>query len=126
MRLFSVSSVCFLRSLRRAQSEHPRVADATTPVDEFSLAQGDVYYLSSDLNSGFVVRADGELVGVFSTVKGRGEWLMSEAIAAGATNLDCFDGYLTEFYGSHGFRVVKREPNWDPTGPDVVWMARTA
>jgi hypothetical protein len=126
MRLFSVSSVCFLRSLATAQREHHRVADATTPVDEFSLAQGDVYYLSSDLQSGFVVRADGELVGVFSTVKGRGEWLLSEAIAAGATNLDCFDGYLTDFYGAHGFRVVKRERNWDPTGPDVVWMRRTA
>jgi hypothetical protein len=126
MRLFSVSATAFLRSLAVAQASHQRVADATTPVGEFATHTGDIYLLSSDLQSGFVVRANGELVGVFSTVKGRGEWLLSEAIAAGATNLDCFDGYLTDFYGAHGFRVVRREPNWDPTGPDVVWMARTA
>lgn len=72
---------------------------------------------------GFIVKADGELVGVFSSLKGRGDVLVIAAQNEGAQHLDCFDGYLTEFYAGHGFVEYDRQPNWTPGGPAVVYMA---
>ena len=69
---------------------------------------------------------DGELCGVFSTVKGRGDAIMRDALTAGAVRLDCFDGYLPGFYARHGFRETHREENWTPGGPDVVYMSLDA
>jgi hypothetical protein len=78
-------------------------------------------YLSADRQSGFMIAGD-EIVGVFSAVRGRGDALVRDAIAAGGRRLDCFDGYLTRLYYRHGFVVTRRESNWSPGGPDVVWM----
>ena len=72
---------------------------------------------------GFIVKSDGELVGLFSSVKGRGPDLVLAAINSGATHLDCFDGYLVKLYGSLGFVEYDRQPNWTPGGPAVVYMA---
>lgn len=126
MRLWHVSATAFRRTLLDAQTEHARVAEATTPANDWDWTEDRDYYLTDDLSSGFAVTADGELVGVFSTVKGRGDYLLGSAVNVGARRLDCFDGYLTGFYASHGFRVVKRERNWVPGGPDVVYMERVA
>ena len=41
-----------------------------------------------------------------------------------ARTLDCFDGFLPDFYAEFGFVEYKREPNWDPKGADVVYMRR--
>jgi hypothetical protein len=83
---------------------------------------GTIYVLSTDGQSGYAVRPSGELVNVFSLVKGRGARLVRHALMTGAVYLDCFDGYLTSFYGRHGFREVGRVANWTPGGPDVVYM----
>lgn len=81
------------------------------------------YFLSEDEISGFAVRNDGELVFVFSLVKGRGDDLVRAAIALGAVYLDCFDGYLPTLYSRLGFRVDCHTPNWRRGGPDVVYMS---
>lgn len=85
-----------------------------------------VYFLALDGRSGFAIRPDGELVYVFSTVKGRGDGMLWKATDVGATHLDCFDGYLPTLYARHGFVETRREENWTPGDPDVVFMARKA
>lgn len=91
-------------------------------------------FLSEDSRSGFVVKDSGELVNVFSLVKGRGDALVRAAIAEGATSLDCYDGHLPRLYGRNGFVETGRVA-WDdayaPEGwtfgrPDVVFMALAA
>lgn len=126
MRMWRVSATAYRRALQTAQDTHARVADATTPADEWEWDTFTDYYLTADLQSGFAVRSTGELVGVFSTVKGRGDDLLSRATRYGARRLDCFDGYLVDFYKRHGFRVERREANWVAGEPDVVYMTRTA
>lgn len=72
---------------------------------------------------GFAV-IEGELKGLWCLRPGCGDWIMREAVSLGADRLDCFDGYLPEFYAKHGFREVLREKNHEKHGPDVVWMRR--
>jgi hypothetical protein len=54
---------------------------------------------------------------------GYGSRLVGDALHNGAEVLDCFDGFLPEFYARHGFVETSREPNWTPGEPDVVYMA---
>ncbi len=105
-----------------ARNLNAQIAVNTSTTSEVTAIAGATYYLSVDCLSGFAVRADGELVGVFSRVKGRGNALVADALFVGATHLDCFDGYLVELYSRHGFYVHHRAPNWTPGGPDVVYM----
>ena len=81
------------------------------------------WYVSDDMASGFGVTYTGELVGVFSLVRGRGALLVQTAIRRGAERLDCFDGFLVSLYESNGFEETHREPNWTAGQPDVVFMA---
>jgi hypothetical protein len=78
-------------------------------------------YLTEDGKSGFAVRLGGEIANLFSRTH-HGDEMVEAAIRHGGTHLDCFDGYLVKFYSKHGFVEVKREPNWTPGEPDVVWM----
>jgi hypothetical protein len=112
----------YLTALAAAQAADSRIAGATTPAAELDLA-GAACYLSADENTGYVVKASGELVGVFSTIKGRGDAIVSEAVMNGANALDCFDGYLPSFYARHGFIETARVANWTAGAPDVVFMA---
>ena len=116
----------YFTALESARERHPLIAASTSSPLEIAgvLSLDDIAYLSDDGLSGYVVKASGELVGVFSSVKGRGDALMVSAIANGARRLDCFDGYLPELYARHGFRETDRAENWTPGGPDVVYMAR--
>lgn len=111
-------------ALSIAMDERSHVgASCTNYRDPRTIPAGAFVHVSDDGLSGFIVCEDGELVGLFSRVRGRGDELVRAAIKAGARRLDCFDGYLTELYARHGFREVRREPNWTPGGPDVVYMA---
>ena len=65
---------------------------------------------------------NGELCSFWSTIDGRGTWLLDNAIADGAYHLNCFDGYLTTLYSQRGFKEYKRLPNWNSNGPDVIFM----
>lgn len=89
---------------------------------------GTVLYLLPDQKSGFGVNPNGELISVFSyrSVKGqgRGDILITHAIAHGATHLDVIGEFLRKFYEKHGFREVRREPNFTPGKPDFIVMER--
>lgn len=81
-------------------------------------------FLAPDRKSGYAIKPDGDIVSVFSTTKGRGDDIVNQAVKAGGTKLDAFDGYLPQLYGKHGFKEVAREANWTPGGPDVVYMKK--
>lgn len=119
MRYLSVSASTFFVHFDGAR-HHTRIAEATSPLET---SDGARYFLAEDWLSGYVVRADGELTNVWSVERGRGDDLMTSALANGAVYLDCFDGYLSEFYARHGFVGLKRVPNWTPGEPDVIYMA---
>lgn len=107
----------------RAFEESPRVRDNCAILDSATEPVDTDYYLAADGRSGFAIRADGELVYVFSLVKGRGDKIVKAAKDRGAVYLDCFEGYLSDLYGRHGFHEVKRVPNWTPGGPAVIYAA---
>ncbi len=119
---FQVSAVAFRAALAGAQDTSATVAGSTTPAADLDLS-GAACYVADDLCSGYVVKANGELISVFSLIKGRGNAIMADALRNGASHLDCFDGYLPTLYARFGFREVTREPNWTAGGPDVVYMA---
>lgn len=73
------------------------------------------------VRGGFTVM-DGELMGLWNTERGRGDWMMREALSLGADRLDYFDlPALATLYTRHGFVEVLREPNHTAGQPDVVW-----
>lgn len=121
MNFRKVSRTIFAAALGAAREVSPLVASATSPAEE--LAERATFYLSHDLESGYAVEHDGTLVGVFSLHKGRGAAIVTDAIANGASALDCFDGYLPGFYRKFGFVETERVANWTPGEPDVVFMA---
>lgn len=113
----------YFEPARRASD---KIREATS---EFSHEPGTTYRFGSERARGirgYAVRADGELVFVFSCERGNGDEIVSDAVASGALYLDCFDGYLPTLYARHGFEVNARVPNWTPGGPDVVLMSRPA
>lgn len=117
----TVETYCSVYCHARAASE--LVYRATSPWHELvGHHPGAAWYVAEDHLSGFGVAPDGTLLGVFSLVRGRGRELLEAAIWRGAESLWCFDGYLTELYGRHGFAEVSREPNWTRGQPDVVHM----
>ena len=80
-------------------------------------------YDETQCTGGYCV-INGELCSFWSTVDGRGLWLLDNAISDGAIHLNCFDGYLTTLYSQRGFKEYKRLPNWNSNGPDVIYMSR--
>lgn len=117
-----VSREVFGLAFNLARATDARIAEATSDFDHDLPETETIFRLSLDARSGYAVRENGELVYVFSLERGRGNYLVTKALEDGATHLDCFDGYLVDFYGSHGFDIVKRVPNWTPGCPDVVYM----
>ena len=111
----------FAHLVETAMSTDARIADYLSHGVDYSAHE---CYATADGSAGFAVSPDGDLQSVFNYGQaGRGNALVAAAIAAGATTLDCFDGFLPAFYARHGFRVVRREANWTVGGPDVVYMA---
>lgn len=85
-------------------------------VDVYPISKYDdmLCYLSDDGRSGYAIKSDSTLVSVFSTVRGRGDDLISHAVYNGASKLDCFVsvssdggfyGPLWKLYTRHGFRL---------------------
>jgi hypothetical protein len=127
-----LGGVVYRNALKRAWNT-PKgsgiLGDALTDYRDVILPALDRHYVDAtfltggyEFTGGFIVKASGELVGVFSSQPGRGDELVDAALKAGATHLDCFDGYLTEFYARHGFIEYDRSANWTPGEPDVVLM----
>lgn len=123
VRLNQVTSAHFAEVFGFVRNDSPVVREMTSTFDEI---EGTRYFLGDQgryANFGYAIRPDGELVYVFSEVKGMGNHIMMDAVSKGAVYLDCFDGYLVTLYSRHGFRVVKRVENWTPGEPDVVYMS---
>jgi len=112
----------FAHLVETAMATDARIADYLSHGVDYSDHE---CYATADGTAGFAISPAGDLQSVFNYgASGRGSALVSAAIMAGAVTLDCFDGFLVAFYALHGFKIVKREANWDGVGPDVVFMAR--
>ncbi|MDH6462074.1 hypothetical protein M2302_002249 [Micromonospora sp. A200] len=120
--IIDVTHAVYLAAFVAARATRPEIVEACSKPEEMPVDAR--YYLAEDGHSGYGITPDGDVIGVFSTVKGRGDLLVTSAIAAGGVTLDCFDGYLPTLYARHGFRETGRVPNYTPGKPDVVFMAR--
>lgn len=121
----NVKPAYFRRHFEAAREASPQTAHATSEFDASPAARGTRYFLASDgvEHWGYAIRADGELVYVFSTTRGKGSAIVTDAIERGAVYLDCFVGHLTTLYARHGFRNVRTVPNWTPGQPAVAYMS---
>lgn len=122
----STDPILFEFCYNLARKASARIHAATSP---YVFTPGTRYYLNSGHDhgtAGYAISETGELTFVFSTRRGQGDALLALALADGARHLDCFDGYLVEFYGRHGFVETHRESNWTEGEPDVVFMALPA
>lgn len=82
------------------------------------------FYLDPHDSMGYGVAKDGELIALWSLVRGQGYNLVQDAVRNGATWLTCYDnGFLVEFYVRCGFDITGREPNRVDGQPDVVRLA---
>ena len=101
--------------------------------DEYTKMKAKLF-LSQSGKSGYAIKPDGDIISVFSKKgSGEGKYALASAIANGGTKLDCFDGFLPQFYQQFGFSEYDRW-TWDdqyaPKGwnierfdsPDVVLM----
>jgi hypothetical protein len=77
-------------------------------------------FLSRDKKSGYCVTPEGDLQNVFS-LNHRGTYAVKDAVKNGASTLDCFEPLLG-FYQKFGFAEYRREDNWTPGGPKVIFM----
>ena len=83
-----------------------------------------VAYQGTEPVAGYLV-VGGELVGLFSLARGKGDWIMGHAVSDGADHLDCFAvPALLKLYHKHGFKIHHSEANYDPAGLPVVYMSR--
>lgn len=117
----SVPHDIFCHAIADARTASATIRDATSPSEEYPRF-GATYYLTADGLSGYGVTDDGTLIGLFSLVRGRGASLMAAALDDGARTLDCFDGFLPEFYARFGFVEYYRAANWIEGETDVVFM----
>lgn len=121
MIVWPVSDSDYLVALEAARRESLRIAEATSSPED--MPSDAMYFLSEDGKSGYGVSEESELIGLFSLVPGRGKGMIEEAISLdGVESLDCFDGFLPQYYQKFGFVEYKREANWTEGGPDVVYM----
>ena len=82
-------------------------------------------FMSIDKKTGYCINSKTfELCNVFSTEKGLGKRLISELSKYTYLHLNCFDGYLKQFYASANFKVYKIENNWSIGGPQVLYMTQ--
>ena len=116
-----------------------KYVDFLTPYSPSELSQMKLFKLKS-FNIGYALKKhDGkysEIVAVHnneSQIKGIGKELIKSAIKHGGCYLDCFDGFLPNFYKSLGFIEVSRDkfnPDFDEEGKfekkygkqDIVYM----
>ena len=124
-RVQSVDRETFVREFVAARLSSPEVRSATSA--EVADRTG-MYRLATEYGrvvGGYAVQVNSdfriELCNLWGP--GYGSRLVSDALHNGAEVLDCFDGFLPEFYARHGFHETAREPNWTQGAPDVVYMA---
>ncbi len=104
----------------RNRSSRPEFFTPHTPqeIANFKL------FMNHEGTVGAAVSPEGDIQSVFnnSGVKGAGGAAIAHAKAVGGQKLDAFDGKLPSIYKAHGFVEDRREKNYTPGGPDVVYM----
>lgn len=126
-----VTSAYFVEKLKHTQKYDSTVKEATTPWEDITDHKGVKYYMSNGKDyrgreykdtMGYAISSTGELTSAYSMLKGHGKILATSAVKNGASNLDCFDGFLPKYWGGFGFVETKRVANYTKGGPDVVYM----
>ena len=65
----------------------------------------------------------GQLLAFHHHLRGRGLWMLDDALHHGANKLSCFDlPPLVKLYTERGFVVTGRSDNWTQGAPDVLSM----
>jgi hypothetical protein len=115
----------------RNQSARPQYLSPLEPTD----LSDHTLLLNNDKTVGAAIDPQGDLQNVFNNggAKGAAGDVIVEAIGKGARTLDCYDGYLNDYYHQFGFVEtgrIKFNPEfahgWDVNKhgtPDVVFMA---
>jgi hypothetical protein len=117
MKYREATSVEFERELESFTDERPEYEPFLTTDRDFSDC---VCYLDYMGDSGFAITTDREIVALFNGWEDRslGDQLVFEAVKRGGRWLNCFSGYLGEFYFKHGFETVAYLPWDDDEAPD--------
>jgi hypothetical protein len=88
------------------------------PVDDYASMR---LFVTEDLQSGFALKPDGDIVSVFSmSDSGAGHAIVQMAVSQGGRKLDAFETVLPYLYAPHGFRVVSRL-RWDESQKPDGW-----
>jgi hypothetical protein len=121
----------FVQRLEEVKASNPSFYWSVDSVDAEMVAKSKVISVEG---GNALVTPDGEIKGVFGTVKGSGNRIMQEAIRQGGVKLDNFEtDILKSLYERNGFVTVGRTPfnaeyappGWDEAlhgRPDVVAM----
>lgn len=105
-----------------ALSDPAEVLDALYDALAGGGSAGVLILYDNDRNAvGGAAIANGVIMGLFAQ-SGYGSEVVKCAIACGGRELDCFDGFLPEYYSRFGFVEYDRQANWVAGEPDVVYM----
>ena len=93
------------------------------PVSEYENSR---LFLTADGKAGLAITADGDIISVFSSGKGKGRvpQLIVTAIKEGATSLDHYDTVLTKYYADFGF-VPAAKVKWNNEFAPDGWSKET-
>lgn len=115
----------FFIAVNEAKINNPLISDMLSDY-EISDYENFTVYLNEAQNAGFAIKPDGDLINLFnnSGISGYGKILVNKAIELGAKKLDCFEGFLPDYYRKFGFITYKREKNWsgNPDDNGVQYM----
>jgi hypothetical protein len=115
-------------SYQEVPAQHFDAAVSKVPqghIDQDRHYEGARTFLSHRGTSGYAIAHNGEIKYVFSTEKGHGAHALNHALQQGGTHLNTFEGPVAQRFRSLGFKDFKREANWTPGGPDVVWLHKS-
>jgi len=96
-------------------------AEFLTPYSDEDLSRMKTFKVKG-YNAGFAVKNDGDIVSVHNNtgIGGIGKELIKAAIKNGGKKLDHFDGFLSSFYNSLGFKVVSHD-EWNDDYAPAGW-----
>ena len=130
IKFLTVNPETFFNSINRTKKHKEFLT--INPVNEYKKTKT---FLNKKNNSGYAITPNNEIISLFnnSGIKGLGRGALNDAIKNGGDNLNCFDGFLAEFYKSEGFIETHRikfdklyaPKNWNYKKygqPDLVFL----
>jgi hypothetical protein len=96
-------------------------AEFLTPYTDEDLSKMKTFKVKG-YNAGFAIKSDGDIVSVHNNtgINGIGKELIKTAVKNGGNKLDHFDGFLSGFYNSLGFKVVGHD-EWNDDYAPAGW-----